>query len=343
MKREINPDVLSMCCCSVEGHKNGRFQFISGDLFLQLFSIYFKNNLNLSDILLRWTLFAVSSSSSSSWVKTRGGRSCSGLYYCLGRWRCSSHGAWRAPSLSACNYREVTWFQHRGSSTAPVHSGDLSGPSPPRCVWHSGYPGRSLGGRISTSGRPERSAAQRSGAVHAFSTSSSGGGKRTAKSRDISSSGTIRDFSMASKSVGLIVLFHLLVLNVVSQSSAFPTPTASADGEWDVASAAQLTFTVAVLKCSCRKLFLWFAKKIFKAQKVHKTLFSAHTLPKINKKKTEKTARWTHCYSSLDIKKQVVYKLYTLYSPHTGFVGFYNVSFFVSVTPIQTCWLTQNI
>ena len=104
-----------------------------------------------------------SSSSSSSWVKTRGGRSCcSGLYYCLGRWRCSSHGAWRAPSLSASNYREVTWFQHRGSSTAPVHSGDLCGPSPPRCVWQSGYPGRSLRGRISTIGRPERSAAERS-------------------------------------------------------------------------------------------------------------------------------------------------------------------------------------
>ncbi|XP_030270157.1 secretogranin-3 isoform X1 [Sparus aurata] len=34
---------------------------------------------------------------------------------------------------------------------------------------------------------------------------------------------------MASKSVGLFVLFHLVVLNVVSQSSAFPTPTASAD------------------------------------------------------------------------------------------------------------------
>lgn len=34
---------------------------------------------------------------------------------------------------------------------------------------------------------------------------------------------------MASKSVGLFVLFQLLALNVVSQISAFPTPTASAD------------------------------------------------------------------------------------------------------------------
>lgn len=231
---------------------------------------------DLLSILLRWTLFAVSSSSSSSSLgKTRGGRSCcSGLYYCLGRWRCSSHGAWRAPSLSASNYREVTWFQHRGSSTAPVHSGDLCGPSPPRCVWQSGYPGRSLRGRISTSGRPERSAAQRSGAVHAFSTSSSGGGKQTTQSRDISSSGTTRGFSMASKSVGLFVLFHLVVLNVVSQSSAFPTPTASADGEWDVASAAQLTFTVVVLKCYCRKPTVSVVyKEAFKAHKVHKTLF----------------------------------------------------------------------
>lgn len=51
---------------------------------------------------------------------------------------------------------------------------------------------------------------------------------------------------MASKSVGLFVLFHLVVLNVVSQSSAFPTPTASADGEWDVASAAQLIYRSSV-------------------------------------------------------------------------------------------------
>ncbi|XP_008287670.1 secretogranin-3 [Stegastes partitus] len=34
---------------------------------------------------------------------------------------------------------------------------------------------------------------------------------------------------MASKSVGVFVLFQLLVLNVVSQTSAFPTPTASTD------------------------------------------------------------------------------------------------------------------
>lgn len=79
---------------------------------------------------------------------------------------------------------------------------------------------------------------------------------------------------MASKSVGLFVLFHLVVLNVVSQSSAFPTPTASADGEWDVASAAQLTFTVVVLKCYCRKPTVSVVyKEEFKAHKVHKTLF----------------------------------------------------------------------
>lgn len=41
---------------------------------------------------------------------------------------------------------------------------------------------------------------------------------------------------MASKSVGLFVLFQLLALNVVSQISAFPTPTASADGELAIAS-----------------------------------------------------------------------------------------------------------
>ncbi|KAI4831099.1 hypothetical protein KUCAC02_002696 [Chaenocephalus aceratus] len=34
---------------------------------------------------------------------------------------------------------------------------------------------------------------------------------------------------MASKYVGLFVLFQLLALNVVSQISAFPTPTASVD------------------------------------------------------------------------------------------------------------------
>ncbi|XP_067441023.1 secretogranin-3 [Thunnus thynnus] len=34
---------------------------------------------------------------------------------------------------------------------------------------------------------------------------------------------------MASKYVGLFILFHLLALNVVSQISAFPTPTASSD------------------------------------------------------------------------------------------------------------------
>lgn len=43
-------------------------------------------------------------------------------------------------------------------------------------------------------------------------------------------------FRMAPKSVGLFVLFHLLALNVVSQLSAFPTPTASADGELAIAS-----------------------------------------------------------------------------------------------------------
>eukprot|EP00064_Thunnus_orientalis_P007418 superscaffoldBa00000822_g7438 len=36
-------------------------------------------------------------------------------------------------------------------------------------------------------------------------------------------------FRMASKYVGLFILFHLLALNVVSQISAFPTPTASSD------------------------------------------------------------------------------------------------------------------
>lgn len=36
---------------------------------------------------------------------------------------------------------------------------------------------------------------------------------------------------MAPKSVGLFVLLQLLALNVVSHVSAFPTPTASADGE----------------------------------------------------------------------------------------------------------------
>lgn len=43
-------------------------------------------------------------------------------------------------------------------------------------------------------------------------------------------------YRMAPKSVGLFVLFHLLALNVVSQLSAFPTPTASADGELAIAS-----------------------------------------------------------------------------------------------------------
>ncbi len=41
---------------------------------------------------------------------------------------------------------------------------------------------------------------------------------------------------MASNTVCLFVLFQLLTLNVVSQISAFPTPTASADGELSIAS-----------------------------------------------------------------------------------------------------------
>uniref|UniRef100_A0A3B4TFT4 Secretogranin-3 n=1 Tax=Seriola dumerili TaxID=41447 RepID=A0A3B4TFT4_SERDU len=41
---------------------------------------------------------------------------------------------------------------------------------------------------------------------------------------------------MASKYVGLFVLFQLLALNVVSQISAFPTPTASTDGELAIGS-----------------------------------------------------------------------------------------------------------
>lgn len=36
---------------------------------------------------------------------------------------------------------------------------------------------------------------------------------------------------MAPKSVGLLVLLQLLALSVLSRVSAFPTPTASADGE----------------------------------------------------------------------------------------------------------------
>lgn len=86
------------------------------------------------------------------------------------------------PCLSGYNYREVTWFQHRGSSTAPVHGGDLASPSPPGASDRAGTRGASSG--FSTSDRPEQ---ERScPPIQHFS---SGGGQ---DSRDISSSWTIR-------------------------------------------------------------------------------------------------------------------------------------------------------
>ncbi|KAF1392630.1 hypothetical protein PFLUV_G00030060 [Perca fluviatilis] len=70
------------------------------------------------------------------------------------------------PCLSGYNYIEVTWFQHRDSSTAPVLSGDLASPfTTGASHYRAGTPGRSLRASFSTSGRPEHS-----GAVHTFST-----------------------------------------------------------------------------------------------------------------------------------------------------------------------------
>lgn len=68
------------------------------------------------------------------------------------------------PSLSGYNYGEVTWFQHRGSSTAPAHSGDLAGPSPPRACDRAGVRGAS-----SAAVSAPATGRSRSGAVHPFS------------------------------------------------------------------------------------------------------------------------------------------------------------------------------
>lgn len=113
----------------------------------------------------------------------------------------------------------MTCFQHRGSSTAPVERLDQPQPRPVRQA-EAGSSGRQFQHH-----RPAE--AQRSCPhIQHFCW---GGGNRIA--------GTPRRnrqviITMASKHVGLFVLFQLLVLNVVSQTSAFPTPTpASADGE----------------------------------------------------------------------------------------------------------------
>lgn len=164
--------------------------------------------------------------------KGRGGRSCcSGLFYCRGRWCCSSHGAWRASLLICYNYRDVTCFQHRGSSTAP---GEIW-PAPPRPVRlrervHRAQPPRQF--------QHQRPAGAERSCPH-IQHFCCGAGNRSADSRAARRQTSY--FSMASKCVGLFVLFQLLALNVVSQISAFPTPTASVDGE--------LKPIVAVLHC----------------------------------------------------------------------------------------------
>ena len=245
-----------------------RPSFVSGDLFLQLFrgggvqystqinSTYFKNNLNLSEIFCQscWDGHFLQCPPPPpppppGWRHEGAGLVVVGSITALAGDAVAHTGLEELPA-----YLLVIIERWPGFSTAARQQLQCTAEicaAPPR-------PGAS--DRADTQGAASaaesaplggRSGAQRSGAVHEFSTSSSGGGKQTTQSRDTSSSGTIRDFSMASKSVGLFVLFHLVVLSVVSRSSAFPTPTASADGEWDVGT--QLTFTVVVLKCYCRK------------------------------------------------------------------------------------------
>lgn len=127
----------------------------------------------------------------------------------------------------------MTWFQHRGSSAALVHSVTFSQRFPARCVWHCGFPARSIHGSFSTIAR-----LQRSGAVHSFSAFLLQEGSTphtTRQSGDIFLLVTTY-IRMASKYVGLLVFFHILSLNVVSQIYAFPTPTASTDGELATAS-----------------------------------------------------------------------------------------------------------
>ncbi len=89
------------------------------------------------NVLVRWKLFAVCSSSSSSLssssssVKTEGaGLVVVGLYYSLGRWCCSSHGALKSlPAYLVIIIERWPGFSTERSSTAPAHSGDLASPS----------------------------------------------------------------------------------------------------------------------------------------------------------------------------------------------------------------------
>ncbi|GLD55925.1 secretogranin-3 [Lates japonicus] len=123
----------------------------------------------------------------------------------------------------------VTWFQHRQQLQCTALT-SLSHPA--RGVSQSGYlQGAASRGSFSTSGRLERS-----GAVHTFSTISLRRREpdhgRTRRPGDISLLDTSRQLitiRMALKYVGVFVIFQLLALNVVSQISAFPTPTAATD------------------------------------------------------------------------------------------------------------------
>lgn len=53
--------------------------------------------------------------------------------------------------------RELTWFQHRGASTAPEDARRFARPLPALRVWQSGSCRLSLAAPVSTSRRPERS------------------------------------------------------------------------------------------------------------------------------------------------------------------------------------------
>lgn len=128
-------------------------------------------------------------------------------------------GLGEPPCLSGYNYRDRDLF------SAPRLVNSSSGetwpaPTPPGTSGRSGF----LRAAVSAPSAG-RSAAELSTHQHFCW----GGGNRTA--------GTPRRnrqviITMASKHVGLFVLFQLLALNVVSQTSAFPTPTpASTDGE----------------------------------------------------------------------------------------------------------------
>lgn len=162
--------------------------------------------------------------------KGRGGRSCcSTLYYLPGRWCCSSHGALK--SLTA--YLVIIIQRWPGFSTAARQQlqckhGDLVSPSPPGALDRAGSQGAASAAVSAPAAGAELS-------THSALCSWRGWTRlRAEDTQEIylpPGRTEATYFRMASKYTGLFILFHLLALNVVSQISAFPTPTASSDGE----------------------------------------------------------------------------------------------------------------